>query len=126
MKKIRVLLAQMPNMLGDIIGQILVSMPDVMLVERIGDGKDLLTAVRRTRANVVLAERGADDERETYAPLLYARPRLRIIAVAGDGSTGLLYELRPQRIAVGEMSADALAKAVRRRPTAITDVLAEF
>jgi hypothetical protein len=107
----------MPKMLSDILSQIVVSMPDMTLVDRIVDGKDLLAAVRLTRANVVLAERGADDERETYASLLYRRPRLKIIAVAGDGSTGSLYELLPQRIALGELSADALGSAIRGPPT---------
>jgi hypothetical protein len=106
----------MPRMLGDILGQIVVSMPDMTLVDRIVDGKDLLAAVRLTRANVVIVGQGADDEQETYAPLLYRRPRLRIIAVAGDGSIGLLYELLPQRIALGEMSADALGNAIRGSP----------
>jgi hypothetical protein len=125
LKKIRVLVAQMPKLLSEIVGHIVVSMPDMKLVGRIVDGEDLLAAVRLTRANVLVAGQGTDDEREVYAPLLYKRPRLRIIAVAGDGATGLLYEFRPQRIALGEMSADALGKALRGQPGAITDVLPE-
>jgi hypothetical protein len=112
----------MPKMLRDIVGHVVVSMPDMMLVEQSGDGPDLLATVRLTRPNVVMTERGADDEQETYAPLLYRRPRLRIIAVAGDCSSGLLYELRPQRIAF-EMSADALGNAIRGKLEAITDAL---
>ena len=100
-------------------------MPDTALVDRVVEGKDLQAALRLTRANVVLTTQGADDEREIYAPLLYRRPRLRIIAVARDSSTGLLYELRPQRIGLNEMSVDTLGKAIRGQPGAITDLLPE-
>jgi hypothetical protein len=112
-------------MLSDILAHIVIALPDIVLVDRVVEGKDLLAAVRLTRANVVLAAQAADDEREMYAPLLYRRPRLRIIAVASDGSTGLLYELRPKRIALSEMSVDALGKAIRGQPGAITDLLRE-
>jgi hypothetical protein len=112
----RILLARMPKMLGDILGHIVASAPGMELAGRIIDDEDLISVVRRTRANVVLAQQNADDERETYAPLLLRRPQLRVVAVARDGRTGLLYELRPQRIALGKMSADALSNVIRGPP----------
>jgi hypothetical protein len=54
---------------------------------------------------------------------LLGRPRLKkVVVVAGDGKTGTLYELRPQRVPLGEMSAAAVRNAIRGRPS-ITDAL---
>jgi hypothetical protein len=106
----------MPDMLCDILGHIVISEPDMVLAGRIIGDEDLLAAVRRTRANVVLAEQHTYDERKTYAPLLYRRPQLRIVIIAGDGRTGFLYELRPQRVVLDDMSADTLCKSIRGTP----------
>jgi hypothetical protein len=106
----------MPEMLCDILGHIVISESDMVLAGRIIGNEDPLAAVRRTRANVVLAEQHADDERETYAPLLRQRPRLRVVIISGDGRTGFLYELRPQRVVLGKMSADTLCKSIRGTP----------
>jgi hypothetical protein len=113
LKQIRILLARMPEMLCDVLGHIVTSEPDMVLAGQIIGDEDLLAAVQRTRANVVVAQQDTDDEREKYASLLLRRPRLRLVAIAGDGRTGLLYELRPQRVALGKMSADTLRKSIR-------------
>jgi hypothetical protein len=116
LKRFRVLFAGIPKMLSDILGQVLASEPDMTIAGRIRHEQDLLKAVQVTRANVVLAKQNAEDERETYAPLLFRRPQLKVVAVAADGSTGLVYALHPQRIPLGEMSADTLRRAIRGPP----------
>ena len=82
------------------------------VVGRVGDA-DVLAAARRTRADAVLVGQKAKDEREQYGPLLLRRPRLKVLAIAHDGRTGSLYELRPRRVPLGEMSADVLRRAIQ-------------
>jgi DNA-binding NarL/FixJ family response regulator len=108
-------------MLLDILSHVVASEPDMVVAGWVKDGEDLLAAARRARANVILVGQAAEDERETYASLLGARPTLKVVAIAGDGKTGLLYELRPQRVPLGEMSADALRRAIRGRPQSTTN-----
>jgi hypothetical protein len=109
----RILLARMPKMLLDILCHIVGSELDMVIIGQAKDDEDLLVAAQQTRANVVLVGQTEEDERKKYASLLLRRPRIKVIAIAGDGRTALLYELRPQRIALGEMSADALREAIR-------------
>lgn len=113
MKQIRILLARMPAMLIDILSHVVASEFDMMVAGRIEDEENLLAATRRTRANVLLVGQTAEDERDKYGLLLRGRPNLKVVAIASDGKTGLLYELRPQRVPLGELSADALLKAIR-------------
>jgi hypothetical protein len=116
LKQIRILLARMPAMLIDILSHVVASELDMMVAGRIEDEEDLLAATRRTRADVLLVGQTAEDERGKYGSLLRGRPNLKVVAIASDGKTGLLYELRPQRVPLGELSADALRKAIRGQP----------
>jgi DNA-binding NarL/FixJ family response regulator len=105
----------MPTLLIDILRPIVASEPDMAVVGRVNEG-DLLAAARRTRADVILVGQKATDdrtEREEFVQLLLQRPRLKVLAIADDGKTGALYELRPRRIPLGEMSAEALRNAIR-------------
>jgi hypothetical protein len=102
----------MPRLLLDMLHHVVASEPDMTVVGRVGE-TDLLAAARRTRADVVLVGQKAKDEREQYGHLLLRRPRLKVLAIARDGRTGSLYELRPRRIPLSEMSADALCRAIR-------------
>ena len=85
------------------------------VVGHVSDG-DLLAAARRTRANVVLVEQKAKDgreEHEEYERLLLQQPLLKVLAIADDGKTGVLYELCPRRVPLGEISAGVLRQAIR-------------
>jgi hypothetical protein len=103
----------MSPLLLDMLHHVVASEPNMAVVGRVGDA-DLLAAARRTRADVVLVGQKVKDEHEQYGQLLLRRPRLKILAIAHDGRTGSLYELRPRRIPLGEMSADTLCRAIRR------------
>lgn len=101
-------------MLSDIIRQIISSEPEFELAEV--TGKDLLTAIGESRADALVTAALPDDE--TVAGMLRANPRLRVIAVADGGQKGWLWELRPHREPLGELSAEVLIEALRRPPVA--------
>ena len=100
-------------MLLDMLHHVVASNPSMTVVGQVGDA-DLLAAARQTRADVVLVGQKVKDERKRYAELLLRRPRLKVLAIAHDGRTGSLYELRPRRVPLGELSADTLYRAMRR------------
>lgn len=103
----------MSPLLLDMLHHVVASEPNMAVVGRVGDA-DLLSAARRTRADVVLVGQKVKDEREQYGQLLLRRPRLKVLAITNDGRTGSLYELRPRRVPLGELSADTLCRAIRR------------
>jgi hypothetical protein len=45
--------------------------------------------------------------------LMAANPRVKVLAVAGDGRRVFLHELRPQTVALGEVSPAGLIDAIR-------------
>ena len=82
----------------------------MVVVGRVGK-RDLDTAIRRTRAEVLIIGQ-KDDGQHDYVRLLRQRPRLKIIAIVDDGRNGSLYELRPHRVPLRELSAHALCSAI--------------
>jgi DNA-binding NarL/FixJ family response regulator len=115
LKRIRVLLAGMPPLLRDVLQHVVAAEADMAVVGRLDDD-DLLAAARQARADVILVGRGANGERKEraeFARLLRGRPRLKLLAIASNGTTAALYELRPRRIPLGNMSAESLCRAIR-------------
>jgi hypothetical protein len=58
-----------------------------------------------------------DRDFDGWEALLFDRPRLRLLGISGDGSSGWIYELRPHREALGNVSPGELIAAVRRPRT---------
>jgi len=114
LKRIRVLLANMPRLMLDIIHHVVAAEPNVAVVGVVADG-DLPGAIRRTRADVVVVGQDPQGERDSYLSLLLRHPRVKVLAIIDSGKSGALYELRPRRISLGTISARTLAKAIRRR-----------
>jgi hypothetical protein len=116
LREIRVLLARMPNLLLDILGHLVASEPDITVVGWVQDAEDLLTAIRRARADVIILGQAAEGAWGDYAVLLFARPTLKVMAIDVSGKTGVFCELRPQYTSLGELSAEVLRDAIRGRP----------
>jgi DNA-binding NarL/FixJ family response regulator len=123
LKRIRVLLAGMPTLMLDIIHHVVAAQPDMAIVGTAGD--DLPTAAQHARADVlVVGHDNAQAERDFYLSLLLRSPQLRVLALADDGKSGWLYDLRPRRKRLQEISARSLASAIRGKasPTFRTSV----
>ena len=101
----------MPPILREIIERAVGGEPDLELVQS-GPERSLRAAVEASAAEFVIS--GADHDFAEVARLLDERPRLRVLAVAGDGREAFLYELRPTRTALGEVSQQAIVDAIRR------------
>lgn len=82
------------------------------------DGANLATEARRTRADVLVVAQKAPDERDSLASLLYSRPRMKVVTIVTSGNSGALYELRPHRTIITEITAESLSKAIRGPPEA--------
>ena len=115
MRRIRVVLAEMPPLLNDIVRTVLGSQADVELELRPVPAADIVSADAVSQADVlILAEQRS--HRDNYAATLYAHPRLRVVAISDDRRGAVLYELRPHRSPLGELSPECLVRAVHAQP----------
>ena len=110
MEPISIVLVGLPRMLRDIIEQAVTPEPDMVIVS---DPREpsLAATVERTGADFVIL--GRDAGPTEVDGLLCENPRLRVLAVAGDGREAFLYELRPTRTPLGEISPRTIVDAIR-------------
>lgn len=112
MPRIRVVLSKMPRVLHDIVHSILAAEPDIDVSDTSSHSTAPMTLDDVRDAHVVVITE-PELAHMNYESLLYGNPRLRLVAVSGDGHNAALYELRPCRIPLGELSSQTLVDAVR-------------
>ncbi len=97
MNRIRVLIIEMPQLMTDIVKEIIARQPDIELAGIIASAAGAERAVRRGHADVVLCQLQRDELPAVYRALLETCPRLRLLAIDPGDRTGSVYELRPTR-----------------------------
>jgi len=113
MRRIHILLAGMPRMLLDMITDIVALHADIMVAVTMQDTADIVVAVRKTRADVVVISESAISPSQNYQELLYSRPHLGVLSMTSDGRQFFLHKLRPVRTALGEVSPESLVQAIQ-------------
>lgn len=79
---------------------------------------NLPDALARAHADVVIS--GGNSQSAAVFDLLEERSRLKVLAVADDGRDTVLYELRPTRTQLGEVSPQTIVDAIRGAARATT------
>lgn len=115
MHRIRVVLSNMPRLLHDIVHSILAAEADIELDVSAKNSAEPMSPETVRNADVVIVTE-PELARVNYEHLFGKQPRLRLVAVSGDGRNATLHELRPSRIALGELSPRTLVDAVRAQP----------
>lgn len=107
------MLLHMPRMLRDLVREVVAGEPDLEVVGEIDDESQLRTTMARAKPDFVIV----GGERAELSPrcraLFDERPRLKVLALAGQGESGVVWELAPHRIPLGEMSPSVLLSAIR-------------
>jgi hypothetical protein len=103
----------MSRLLGDLVKGIVASADEAAVVAELDNETGLESAVESTRANFVIAALDEHALSEPYLSLFEHRPLVKVLAIAGDGDTGSLWELRPDRVALGEVCPASLLTALR-------------
>jgi hypothetical protein len=105
LERTRILLVDLPRMLHEIIRTTLEEQPDMEVVDTTGSASDIDT----TNIDVVISGHGG-----LLAPrVLRQRAGIRVFALSASGKESLLFELRPHRIALGEVSPAQVVAAIR-------------
>jgi DNA-binding NarL/FixJ family response regulator len=116
MKTIRVVVVDLPLMLRQIISQIINAEPDLDIV---GELEDMRLVAARQPHVVIVGLGISGPVLEAQVPdvvrrLLDDLPRSKVLELSQDGRTGYMYELRPQKASVGELSPARLTTVIRK------------
>ena len=107
------LLAEMPRMMRDVFKQVVEDQSDMEVVGDLTDPVELLLAAGQRQADVVVLGLNDADFPGICSHLLSEYPHLKLLGVTADGRRAFLYELRPQKVAIGEVSPEGLLAAIR-------------
>jgi len=110
---IRILLAEVPRMLREIIESVIDGQADMSIVGTIPTRDRVVSALDTTPADVVIVGLRHAETTTALDPVLYERPRLKVLAISGDGGSSTLCELRPYRVPLGDVSPSGLVDAIR-------------
>lgn len=99
---VRVALLDLPRMLNEIVKEILDQAEDVIVVE----------AGSEPETDVFIVGTQQDELPPVGLAQLERQPRAKVLTIDRNGQDAHLYELRPHRTALGELSADTLLSAV--------------
>ena len=129
MERTRIVLIDMPPLLRGIVREALGPEPDLAVVGEHEAGVDVREAVARDRADFVIvgSDRTAD---ELVRSVVGASRGIRALELRADGRESVLYELRPHRVSLGEISPETLVRTIRtvapwEEDTAATDESSE-
>lgn len=112
----RILLAGMSKMLANIVAAALALAPDVVVVGAAREDDDVAAEIRKTRADAVVTQALQPQNGEPFRPLLLGFPALKVIAMAADGSSGFVHELRLVSTCLAELSSGTLQAALVGEP----------
>jgi chemotaxis response regulator CheB len=107
---IRILLVAMPRLMRDIVEAELLAQPDMTLVGVSDTTAGLVDEIRDSAPDFLLI--GADHDCAVQT-LLENRPFMRVLEIEPHAADAHLYELRPRRIDLGEVSAADLVTTIR-------------
>ncbi len=118
MKRVRVLVANKPRLMRELIVSTIADQPDIELVGEVATGEDLTEAVEQARPDVLIL---AMDDRDKYRVqcgfLLGRYPNMRILALAPEQNRAQFYwavvDIRSKSL---ESSEAGILNAVRQRP----------
>jgi hypothetical protein len=112
--EVRILLLNIRGVLADVIKAVLQACQDVTVVGESLDVAGIRMLVDRTGADVVVCHLDDTAAAEVAEGVFAPHRRVKVIAVRDDGRRAVLWELRPQRSVLGDLSPGLLADAVRQ------------
>jgi len=112
MEPFRILIVSMPEMLMEMIAQIIAREPEFVIVGQAAQCSDLTSSVRRCHADLVIVGQLSLAEANVPAVLSSSYPA-KILTITENGRCATLNELRPHREILVDISAADLVAAIR-------------
>ncbi len=109
---IRIALVDMPQMLREITRAVVAGEPGAEIVAEYAAPVPLADVVRASDAQVLVVRDTPTVSAEATSLLDESRP-LGVLAISDDGRSTVVYELKPHRVPLGEVSPERLVDAIR-------------
>ena len=121
MKRVRVLVANRPRLMRELVLATIADQPDIEIVGEVGDEGDLTEVVEQVRPDVLILAMEEPEKRPSQCGFLLGRyPDMRILALAPEQNRALFYwaivDIRTRPL---ESSEAGILKAVRERPALV-------
>ena len=121
MKRVRVLVANRPRLMRELVLATIAEQPDIEIVGEVGDEGDLTEVVEQVRPDVLILSMEEPEKRPSQCGFLLGRyPDMRILALAPEQNRALFYwaivDIRTRPL---ESSEAGILKAVRERPALV-------
>lgn len=113
MSKLRVALAGVSPLVGDIIEDALRGSAHLHVVGRLEPSADLLDDLARSGAEVLICARSNEEMESVWNAALTRLPSLVVLNMLDDHRTGRLYALRQHRTNIDDVSVDSLSEVLR-------------
>lgn len=111
MTPIRLIVAGLPTLLGEIVAALAAEREPLVIVAELEDEADLVATVKRLKPDVVVLPESAADPRLGEAILL-VNPRLATVLMSEDARTARMHRLLPDRRKIDDLSPEALFDAL--------------
>lgn len=108
---------RLPNMLQEITAEVLAAESDIEVVTiEAQDDRDLIAQAEAAALDALITAPAP-----VPAELLFARPRMAVIAIDGDGRSSTLHRLQPIRRITRRLSPSALIRCLREAVDALRE-----
>jgi DNA-binding NarL/FixJ family response regulator len=114
LQPIRLITSELTGILDGIVETVLQSAGDIEVLARARTRAELIELLRTKHPDVVILGLESTSAADIGWELYVGDPMLRVIGIVADGRQAFVYELRPQRTALGELSPRDLVTIVRR------------
>ena len=117
MKRVRVLVANRPRLMRELVMATISDQPDIEVVGEVADGSDLTETVEQVQPDVLILAMDEPEKRLGQCGFLLGRyPQMRILALAPEQNLGIFYwaivDIRTKPL---ESSEAGILNAVRER-----------
>lgn len=121
MKRVRVLVANRPRLMRELVLATISDQPDIEVVGEVADDGDLTEMVEQVLPDVLILSMDEPERRLGQCGFLLGRyPQMRILALAPEQNTGIFYwaivDIRTKPL---ESSEAGILNAVRERPVLV-------
>jgi DNA-binding NarL/FixJ family response regulator len=114
MEKIKVMLASRPQMLSDVIRNMIDRQPDMIMVGDVIDPIKLLFAVREKPVDVVIVTPlKVNGEPKICSHLLMNYPSLKVFTLSAKGEAAYLYQSGAPRLRIDDPCGQSMLEAIR-------------
>jgi DNA-binding NarL/FixJ family response regulator len=112
--KITILLANLPQMMREVLRSIIAHQADMEIIGEFPDPVELLLAAKETRADAVIVEMRGAEEPGLCSHLLAECPNVTILVLESEGNTAFIEQLCPWRREIVDPSEANIVHALRQ------------